>query len=399
MTAFAKRVEAMDATATIVRKLFGAMTDPGTINFGGGAPAREALPMDIVREIAKDVLASDKRGFEALQYGNPMGMPALRETIIEHLLAPKGVNASIDNVMIVNGGIETMNLVCQLYIDPGDVILVERPTFIHCVEIFDMFEANCIACEMDDDGLIMEDVEQKIKQYHPKIVYTVPTFQNPTGRTLSLERRKKLAELGSKYDVMILEDDPYRDIRYSGVDLPPIKTFDKTGHTILANSLSKIFSPGSRLGYVVADSSIIRYMLNTQTATISHTGMISQVLVDEFFKRGYYPAHLEKICGVYRERRDVMMECLDTLFPAGTKHTCPDGGFFSWVQLPDYAHIDTTALLEEALAQKVAYVAGEGFFTQSGMGRDSMRLSFCAVEPARIRTGMKRLADLINTNL
>lgn len=396
MVEYAKRIKNMEGSASIIRKLFNAMGDPETISFGGGSPAREALPVDIVREIANDVLTLDKKGVEALQYGDPRGSEDLRRVVIDHLMAPKGVDAKMENVLITAGGLETMNLVCQLFMDPGDVMLVESPTFVHCVEIFDMFEVKCIACEMDDEGFIMEDVEEKIKQYNPKIVYTIPTFQNPTGITMSTERRKKLAELGSKYDVIILEDDPYRDIRYSGEDLPPIKSFDKTGNTILANSFSKIFSPGSRLGYVVAAEEIIDRLYEIKTATNSHTGMISDVLCAEFFKRGYYPEHHKMICDLYRERRDKMMECIDKYLPEGTKHTYPDGGLFTWVELPEELNLNTTELLQEANEKyKVAYVAGEGFFVEGGdKGNNCMRMCFSAVPPEKIEEGMKRLGKL-----
>ena len=394
MPSFSQRLTTMEKSAAIIRNLFNSMTDPETISFGGGAPAKEALPIDIVREIASDIFGPGKRGIEALQYGPPMGILELREIIVNDLLAPKGVVTKPGNVLIGSGGLEAMNLICQLYINPGDIILVERPTFVHCVEIFEMFEAECISCQMDDSGLVIEDVEEKIKQYNPKFVYTIPTFQNPTGKTLSLERRRKLAELGTKYDVIILEDDPYRDIRYSGEDLAPIKVFDKSGHTILANSFSKIFSPGSRLGYVVACDEIIKKLFDVKTATNSHTGMISQVLCAEFFKRGFYPAHHKMICDLYRERRDVMLECIDRFFPEGTKRTFPDGGLFTWAELP--GEINTTELLKEAVQHKIAYVAGEGFFTDgNGLGSNCMRLSFGSVVPERIRIGMERLGKLI----
>jgi 2-aminoadipate transaminase len=388
----------MEKSAAIIRSLFGSMTDPETISFGGGAPAKEALPVDTLREIAAEVLRSDKRGIEALQYGPPMGMLELREIIVNDLLVPKGVKTKPGNIIIGSGGLEAMNLICQLYINPGDIILVERPTFVHCVEIFEMFQAKCISCQMDDDGLVIEDAEEKIKKFNPKIVYTIPTFQNPTGKTLSLERRKKLAELGTKYDVIILEDDPYRDIRYSGKDLAPIKAFDESGHTILANSFSKIFSPGSRLGYVVAGDEIISKLFDAKTATNSHTGMISQVLCAEFFKRGYFPAHHKMICDLYRGRRDIMLECIDKFFPEGTKRTYPDGGLFTWAELP--GGINTTELLKEAVKHKIAYVAGEGFFTDgNGLGSNCMRISFGSVEPERIRIGAERLGNLICSKL
>lgn len=397
MSKFAQRMTTMEATAGVIRNLFGAMGDPGIISFGGGAPAKEALPIDIVREITNDIMRADSRGVEALQYGPVMGSADLRRVIVNDLLAPKGVKADIENILVTSGGLEPINLMCQLYIDPGDVILVESPTFVHSVEIFDMFQAKCIAVDMDDDGMVPEDLEKKIIKYRPKLVYVIPTFQNPTGRTLSLERRKRIAELGSGYDVVILEDDPYRDIRYSGNELLPIKAFDKTGHTVLANSFSKIFSPGSRLGYVLAEDETTARLFDAKTATNSHTSMLPQIICAEFFKRGYYPAHHRMICDLYRERRDVMLESIDRFFPEGTKRTFPDGGLFTWAELP--GGINTTELLAEAVVNpevKVAFVAGEKFFTEGGgKGSNCMRISFGGAAPEKIRTGIERLGKLI----
>jgi len=397
MSKFAQRMTTMEATAGVIRNLFGAMGDPGIISFGGGAPAKEALPIDIVREITNDIMRADSRGVEALQYGPVMGSADLRRVIVNDLLAPKGVKADIKNILVTSGGLEPINLMCQLYIDPGDVILVESPTFVHSVEIFDMFQAKCVAVDMDDNGMVPEDLEKKIIKYGPKLVYVIPTFQNPTGRTLSLERRKRIAELGSEYDVVILEDDPYRDIRYSGSELLPIKAFDKTGHTVLANSFSKIFSPGSRLGYVLAEDETTAKLFDAKTATNSHTSMLPQIICAEFFKRGYYPAHHRMICDLYRERRDVMLESIDRFFPEGTKRTFPDGGLFTWAELP--GGINTTELLAEAVANpevKVAFVAGEKFFTEGGgKGSNCMRISFGGVAPEKIRTGIGRLGKLI----
>jgi len=397
MPNFAERMKTMEKSARIIRDLFGAMGDPGLISFSGGAPAREALPIDIVREIANDVLRVDKRGIEALQYGSVKGLPDLREVIVNELLAPKGIDAGPENILITSGGLEGINLLCQVFIDPGDVILVESPTFVHCVEIFEMFQAKCISVAMDEHGMVPEDLEEKIRRFSPKVVYVIPTFHNPTGRTLSLERRMKIAELGSRYDVLILEDDPYRDIRYSGEDLKPIRAFDRTGHTVLANSFSKIFSPGSRLGYVLASERVIEKLLDAKTATNSHTSMLPQVLCAEFFKRGYYPAHHRMICDLYRERRDAMIESIDRHFPVGTKRTFPDGGLFTWAELP--GDVNTTELLAEATSDpevKVAFVAGEGFFIEGGgMGKNCMRLSFGAVPPEKIRIGAERLGRFL----
>ncbi|MGB4438622.1 MAG: PLP-dependent aminotransferase family protein [Sedimentibacter sp.] len=401
MSKFAQRMTSRERSASVVKKLFGAMNDPEIISFGGGAPAKEALPVGIVREITNDIMRIDKRGVEALQYGPVMGVTDLREVVVRDLLAPKGVKANVENIIITSGGMEAINLLCQLFIDPDDIILVESPSFVHSVEVFEMFQAKCIPVDMDEKGMVTEDLEEKIIKYKPKMVYVIPTFQNPTGITLSLERRKKIAELGSKYDIVILEDDPYRDIRYSRNDLLPIKAFDKTGHTILANSFSKIFSAGSRLGYILANDEVTDKLFDAKTATNSHTSMLPQIICAEFFKRGYYPAHHEMICDLYRERRDVMIECIDKYFPEGTKRTTPDGGLFLWVELPE--GINTTELLVESTTDpnvKVAFVAGEGFYAEGGgKGSNCMRISFGSVSPEKIRIGAEKLGNLICSKL
>lgn len=398
MATYSKRLESMKDTANVVKNLFSAMTDPEIISFGGGSPAKEALPLDAIREICADIFQEGKVGQTALMYGDPMGYINLRRVVVEQLLRPKGVECSEDNVLITTGGLETMNLICQIFIDPGDVILVESPTFVHCIEIFKMFQANCIPMDSDDDGIIIEDVERKIKEFHPKMIYVVPTFQNPSGKTIKEDRRKALAELAEKYDVIILEDDPYRDIRYSGEEQRPIKAFDKSGNVVMANSFSKIFSPGSRLGYLVAEKHLVEQFYNIQTATISVTSTISQVICAEFFERGYYPAHHKMICDMYRVRRDIMLECFKKYFPAEVKYTVPDGGMFIWVTCPE--SIDTTALLKEAHEKKVAFVPGEGFFVEGyGKGKNCMRMSFTGVSPEKIEIGMKRLGELIASKL
>ncbi|RQD69987.1 MAG: PLP-dependent aminotransferase family protein [Tindallia sp. MSAO_Bac2] len=397
MSKFASRMKSMEKSAAVIRNLFGAMNDPEVISFGGGAIAKECLPVETIREITQDILQRDTRGVEALSYGPVMGVRDLREVVISDLIEPKGVMTTVENTMILAGGLEAMNLMCQVFIDPGDVILVESPTFVHSVEIFDMFQAKCIAVETDENGMNMDDLEEKIKKYNPKMIYLIPTFQNPTGITLSLERRKRAALLASQYDVVVLEDDPYRDIRYNGVELPPVKAFDATGHVVMANSFSKIFSPGSRLGYLVADETIMEKLADAKSATNSHTAILPQIICAEFFKRGHYPEHHRKLCSVHKVRRDAMLESIDRYFPMGTKRTSPDGGLFTWAELPQ--GLNTTKMLTEASTNpevKVAYVAGEGFFTQgNGKGNNCMRLSFGAVPPEKIREGIEKLGNLL----
>ena len=398
MAKFAQRIAYMQETSDVIRYLFESMTDPDTISFGGGAPAKEALPVEIIHDIASQVLTRERRGSQALQYGNPMGIPDLRQAVVDRLLKPKGLEGGLENVIIVAGGIESLNLTCQLYLEPGDVVLVESPTFVHAVQVFKMFRARCIACETDDHGLVIEDVEAKIRQYAPKMVYVIPTFQNPSGRTFSLERRKALAELGSQYDIVILEDDPYCELRYSGESLPPVKYFDQTGNTVYVNSFSKIFSPGSRLGYVFADEGIIRKTYEAKMATNSHTNVVTQILCAEFFNQGFFEPHLKRFCDIHRERRDVMMNCIRTMLPADIKSVYPEGGLFTWVELPE--QIDTTGMLNEAVEKKVAYMPGKEFFVEGQPIRDNcMRISFGGVSPEKILIGMERLTNVIRAKL
>jgi len=398
MPKFAKRMAYMQETADVIRYLFETMTDPDTISFGGGAPAREALPVELIHAIANETLTRETRGVQALQYGNPIGITDLRQAVVDRLLTPKGLRVGLENIMIVAGGMESMNLLSHLYLEPGDVVLVESPTFVQAVQVFKMFEARCIACQTDNHGLVIEDVKAKIKQYAPKMVYVIPTFQNPSGRTMSLERRKALAELGSEYDIVILEDDPYSEMRYSGEDLPPVKYFDETGNVIFANSFSKIFSPGARLGYACADERIIRKLYEAKTATNSHTNVVTQILCAEFFNRGLYEPHLKQIRAIHRERRDTMMDCIKTMLPEGVKYVYPDGGLFTWVELPE--QVDTTAMLAEAKAQNVAYMPGREFFVEGQPIRNNcMRVSFSAVTPEKIQIGMERLSKVIRSKL
>lgn len=395
MTKYAERVEVMEEEVIKLNSLVGSLTALDMISFAAGAPAKEAYPLDIVRDISQDIFRKETRGYEALMYGSTVGFQDFREAIRDCLLTPRGLDVNVNNIMITAGGIQPMSLLCQLFINPGDVILVEAPSFVHATMIFKMYEAKIIPCSMDNDGLIIEEVEEKIKKYNPKMVYTIPTFQNPTGITLSAERRKKLAGLGSKYDVIILEDDPYREIRYSGEHLPSIKSFDKTGNTVFVNSLSKIFSPGSRLGYLVASDEIISKLKSIKLGLDTCTNTVTQILCAEFFKRGYYPQHLENLCNMYRSRRDAMLESLDKYFPEGTKHTMPDGGYYVWAELP--GELDTGELAREVADKlNISYGIGSVFYSEGnpdGSGNNCMRLNFSGLTEDVIRENIEKLGN------
>jgi len=400
MYKFADRVYEMRASADVVRGLYNSMTTPGLISFGGGAPANETLPIEILNRIASSVFTVDGKGITALQYGKPDGTMDLRETINRQLIRPYGLNVDTEkNIFVTGGGMEGIYIVCQLFINPGDVILVEAPTFVQSAEVFEMFQAKCIACDMDENGLIVDGIEEKIKKYNPKMIYTIPTFHNPTGRTLSKDRRIKLASIAKEYNTLVFEDDPYKDLRYSGEELLPIKAYDTCDNVISGFSFSKIFAPGARLGYLIAHEDIIERAFDIKTATNSHTTMISQVLCNEFFEQGYFDEHLQKLRDLYRGRRDAMVDSIVKFFPEGTNYTSPDGGLFTWAELP--GDIDTGEILEEAVTKfNVAYLPGEKFFTEgNGKGKNCIRLSFGNVKEEDIYSGMEKLGNFIKSKL
>lgn len=390
---YASRIAYMRDSAMYMRGLFDNMTDREIRSFGGGAPARDTLPMDVMEKIAGEVLSDKGRGFEAFQYSNTFGFPDLRQAVCDHLLAPTGVFEKPENIQITSGGFETLYLVCQLVMEPGDKIITEAPNFMHAKACFDMFQADVVPAECDDNGIDPDDVEAKIKEGGVKIVYVVPTFDNPTGKTLSAERREALAELGSKYNVVILEDDPYRDVRYSGEIVPAIRTFDKTGNTIMAGSFSKIFAPGSRLGYAVADEDIIYMLRDIKIATNSQPPGISEALATEFFLRGYYEESLKKMCALYKEKRDTMIAAMDKYFPAGTVHTRPDGGYYVWVTFPE--GLDAEALKAEAEKRKFTFLAGGAWHPKTeAQHKNTARFNFTTQPVSVIEEGMEVIGGL-----
>ncbi len=396
MTAFAHRMDGV--TGSAIRELFKLMADPEIISFGGGNPCRESFPSQAVSGIAAEALASD--GATVLQYGATEGYLPLRESYLQHIAAPKGVQADIENVLITHGSMQGLDLLTKVLVDPGDAVLVESPTFLGALQGFQTYQANRIPVEMDDDGVIIEDLEEKMKKYRPKMFYCIPTFQNPTGKTLSLERRRQVAQLAEKYDVIVAEDDPYCDLRFRGEALPPIKTFDESGHVVLLNSFSKILSPGIRVGVAVGEPALIRKMTILKQCTDTHTSNLSQVIAHEFLKRGLLPGHLTRIIPIYRERLDAMLAGLDKYFPKGCTFTRPKGGLFVWCAL-DGENWDIEALAARAAQEiKVAFVPGKFFYVDPAkMGLNTMRLNFSAASPERIDEGVKRLGTLISNML
>ncbi len=386
---FASRFDHVSGSA--IREIFKVIAQPGMISFAGGNPSPAALPDAEVAALAADVMSEN--GKAILQYGATEGYPALRESLLTYV--QDRISPRIDAVLPVTGSTQAMDLLCKALINPGDVILVENPSFLGNLQCMKLYEARLIPVDSDENGLLPDHLEQLIREYHPKMLYTIPTFQNPTGLTLSLERRKRVAALASLYGMVVAEDDPYRDLRYSGEELPTIKSFDTEGWVVYLGSFSKTISPGLRVGFMAGDPGILRKCTIGKQSSDVHTSNLTQAIVDQYLRRNLLPAHIREICAGYRLQLDAMMSDLGT-FPADVRYTAPQGGLFIWVELP--ASVNALTLLQKAIGRKVAYVPGTHFYTDGGH-ENTLRLNFSNSSIDQIHQGMEVLRELVRNEL
>ena len=382
---FAHRFDNVSGSA--IREIFKIIAQPGMISFAGGNPSLNALPDRLVSELAVDVLAQN--GKAILQYGATEGYAPFLESL--HAYAANMLKCEIPAVLPVTGSTQAMDLLCKAMIDPGDTILVENPSFLGNLQCMKLYQANLVPVESDGDGLLPDDLEAKIRQHHPKMLYTIPTFQNPTGKTLPADRRRRIAELANEYHVVVAEDDPYRDLRYTGSPLPSIKSFDTDGWVMFLGSFSKIISPGLRVGFMAGDASIIRKCTVGKQSTDVHTANLNQAVVDQFIRRGLLPGHIASICAEYGKKMKLMLDQLST-FPGGVSYTKPEGGLFIWAELPE--NISALDMLTKAIDKKVAFVPGTHFCVGGGH-ENTIRLNFSNSTEEQIITGMGILKDLI----
>lgn len=382
---FAHRFDNVSGSA--IREIFKIIAQPGMISFAGGNPSLNALPDRLVSELAVDVLAQN--GKAILQYGATEGYAPFLESL--HTYAADMLKCEIPAVLPVTGSTQAMDLLCKAMIDPGDTILVENPSFLGNLQCMKLYQANLVPVESDGDGLLPDDLEAKIRQYHPKMLYTIPTFQNPTGKTLPADRRRRIAELANEYHVVVAEDDPYRDLRYTGSPLPSIKSFDTDGWVMFLGSFSKIISPGLRVGFMTGDPSIIRKCTVGKQSTDVHTANLNQAVVDQFIRRGLLPGHIASICAEYGKKMKLMLDQLSA-FPGGVSYTKPEGGLFIWAELPE--NISALDMLTKAIDKKVAFVPGTHFCVGGGH-ENTIRLNFSNSTEDQIITGMGILKDLI----
>ncbi len=389
MPAFAKRLDKV--TGSAIRALFSLLGDPKIISFGGGNPAKESFPVDLVQKYTDELYKQD--GAAILQYGATEGYKPYIKACLDALLKNKGLSGTSANLLALTGSMQGIDLICRTFLDPGDTILVEAPTFLGALQTFNLYQTNIIPVAMDNDGLIMSELEEAIIKHRPKLLYCIPTFQNPTGRTLTLERRKTVAELAAKYDVVVIEDDPYCELRYSGTPLPTIKSFDTTGNVVLLNSFSKTLSPGMRVGYAFGREDIIRKMTICKQSADTHTSNITQAIAAEFLTNNALAPHLESVIPMYSKKLNAMLNAMDKYFPTECTYTKPEGGLFVWGELP-YG-IRTLDLFKTAVEEyKVAFIPGEHFYPSPELGYNTFRLNFSSESIERIENGIMLLGEL-----
>jgi 2-aminoadipate transaminase len=393
---YARRAEGMRVSD--IREILKVTAQPEVISLAGGLPAPELFPVDEYRRAFEWVLETD--GALALQYGPSEGYRPLREFLARRL-SSFGIRCNADDVLITNGSQQALDLIGKILLDPGDQVMVERPTYLGALQAFNQYQAHYVVVGMDDNGMCVDDVErilaaQDVEGRRIKFIYAIPTFQNPTGRSMSLERRKRLVEVASQYGVPIIEDDPYGELRYEGERLPTLKALDTSGSVIYLGTFSKILAPGLRLGWVVAAPGLLEPLLHGKQPTDLHTGMAQQMATYEVCKNGFVDQQVERIKAFYKERRDVMLRALEDHFPSDARFTRPAGGLFVWAELP--RSVDTRELLLDAVQEKVAFVPGQGFHPDNS-GTNTMRLNFSNVPPDQIREGVRRLGKAIQRRL
>ena len=386
---FARHMRPISGSA--IRDIFKLLGRPGMISFAGGNPSNTALEPDVIAQLSSEVLG--KYGATLLQYGGTEGFAPLRESIAEFL---KGDSVIADpaDILPVQGAQQAFDLLLKALIDPGDVILCESPTFLGALQTMRTYNARIIPMPMDDEGVIIEAAEALIREHHPKLMYVIPTFQNPTGITMSLPRRRALAALASQYGVVIAEDDPYRDLRYDGEALPTIKSFDEEGWVVYMSSFSKYIAPGMRLGAAVANPLLYRKMVIGKQSTDVHSPLLTQAIIDAYLRKGLMPDHIRRIREGYRQQLKAMLDGFRH-FPEGTTHTVPQGGLFVWAELPE--GVNALDLLNLAIEQNVAYVPGTHFYPDGGH-ENTLRLNFSMSEIPQIETGMERLGRIVAAN-
>jgi 2-aminoadipate transaminase len=393
---YAHRTQKMGSS--VIRELLKLTEQPDIISFGGGLPAPEVFPLKEFQAACNIVL--ETQGAQALQYSTTEGYLPLREMIARNN-ARYSVHVTAENIMITSGSQQALDFIGRVFVNRGDYIVVELPTYLGAIQAWNAYGAQYITVRTDEHGMIVDELEAALR-IGPKFIYILPNFQNPSGSTLSLERRMKLVELADKYGVPIVEDDPYGQLRYEGDHIPSVATLDSryrndsdgeyTGNVIYLSTFSKLLAPGLRLAWVIAPPQVIRRLVMTKQAADLHTSSFNQHVAYEVAKNGFLDEHVKMIRATYKERRDVMLEMMEEMFPPGVSWTRPLGGMFLWGMLPE--NVDAAEVLKVAIERKVAFVPGTAFHPNGG-GANTMRINFSFSNPDNIREGVTRLGTTL----
>lgn len=397
LVAFASRMAGLKPSA--IREILKTTEAPEVISFAGGLPAPELFPTQAISEAAQAVLAHDGPG--ALQYGVTEGYFPLREWVSTHLRETVGLSVSAARILITQGSQQGLDLIAKVMLDPGDTVLVENPAYLGALQAFQSYQANIVGIPADRDGIEVDRLEAMLQQNSvcPKFLYLIPNYQNPTGTSLSAERRARVAALARQHRLLVVEDDPYGRLRFSGEALPALGAGPEAGDWVYLGTVSKILAPGLRVAWLATSvSGLYERLVTAKQACDLHTGTFTQRVVTQVVSQpGWLDRHVEQLTSVYRARRDVMLLALQEHLPAGCRWTQPDGGLFLWVELPE--RVDTLDLLRQAAPHRVAFVPGAPFWVGSKVPTHTLRLNFSNASESKIRDGLARLGQLVRSAL
>lgn len=393
----ASRTQGMQSSA--IRELLKLTQQPDVISFAGGLPAPDFFPIREVEEACRYIVRED--GAQALQYSATEGYRPLKEYLADSMHR-YGVPATPDNVLLTNGSQQALDLIGKILIDPGDYVLTGRPTYLGAIQAWNAYQGRYHTVRLDDDGMVVDEIEHAYEKAvadsgrPPRFIYVLPNFHNPAGTTLSQERREQVAEIATRLNIPVVEDDPYGQLRYEGEDLPPICTYIPE-RTIYLGTFSKTLAPGFRLGWIVCPEELMKRFVQAKQGADLHTGTLVQYVANDICQRGILKQHVKKLREVYSARRDTMLDALSELWPDECSWTHPEGGLFLWAQVPE--QIDTRDFLQEALEENVAYVPGVHFYPNEDGGFSAMRLNFSYCCQDTIVEGIQRLGVALKKTL